>query len=459
MKNPLLAPELREALQQRDPRPFQELAANVNPGLVAEFFSALEPDEVAQALALIPTEYRAEIFAHVDDGLQVDVAERLSRQELARLISAMPPDDRVDLLKRMPDERVDVLLPALAQAERDDIRRLCSYAEGTAGAVMTSEYATLPADITAAEAITRLRQVAPDKETIYYAYVVDAHRRLLGFVSLKDLILAPPNRRVEDMMHTDPIFARVDDDQEDAARKIQRYDLIALPVLDASNTLVGIITYDDAVDIITQEQTEDVEKLMAIGGEHEAAAYMRTPAWTHFRNRCVWIVVLAGLGLVSGYIVQSFEGLILQFAILATFMPMLADTGGNTGSQAATLVVRALALKEIELRDVLRVLWKEFRVAILLALVLVVVAAVRVWLYSLSGTIPPDYSLTQVGIAVSLALGLQVVSSTLIGAILPLAAAAFRFDPAVVASPALTTIVDITGLLIFFFTVKMVLGL
>ncbi len=318
---------------------------------------------------------------------------------------------------------------------------------------MTSDYATLPPDITAQQAIDKLRKEAPDKETIYYCYVVDEQRRLLGFVSLKDLILAKPDTLVKEIMNKDLIYAHVLDDQEEVARKIQKYDLIALPVVNGNDALVGIITYDDAMDIITQEHTEDMEKLMAITGEHEAAAYMKTPVIEHFKNRCGWLIFLALLGFVSGFIVQKFENVIMQFTILATFMPMLADTGGNTGSQSATLVIRALALKEITPRDFLRVIYKEFNISLLLGIALAFVAILRVYFYALT---TPTYHLplTKIGMAVGVALSLQVISSTLIGAILPLIAARFKTDPAVVASPALTTIVDITGLFIFFYHSK-----
>jgi len=428
-----------------------------HPADIAELISALSAEETWNVLAYVDLQLRAEIFTHLGDDLMVDMIETLRRDEIARLLTEMPHDDRADLFKRLPEEKREAVLPALAQAEREDIRRLTAYEEGTAGAVMTSDYASLPQELTVSQAIERLREVAPDKETIYYAYVVDENRKLLGFVSLKDIIVARRDSRVGDIMHRDVIFARVSDDQEEAARKIQKYDLLALPVLNGNDALVGIITHDDAIDIITQEHTEDMEKFMAIAGSHEDAVYMKTPAWVHFKNRSPWVMGLAVLGLVSGFIVQSFEGLLLQFAILAAFMPMLADTGGNTGSQSATLVVRALALKEITPRDILRILAKEFQVAILLALLLGVVAYGRVILFGGGSTIPQEYSLNTIGIAIALALGLQVVTSTLIGALLPLAAARAKFDPAVVASPALTTIVDITGLLIYFMTAKLLL--
>ncbi|MDY6824538.1 MAG: magnesium transporter [Thermodesulfobacteriota bacterium] len=458
-KNPLLVPELREMLAAGDSKTIRYFCESGHPAVVAELISALSSEEAWTVLRHADTALRSEIYSHLDDDLQVEIVGSLRREEVARLLTDMPPDDRADLFKQLPENLRESVLPALAHAEREDIRRLSAYREETAGAVMTSDYATLSPQLTASQAIERLREVAPDKETIYYAYVVDERRKLLGFVSLKDLIVARREARVEDIMHPEVIFARVEDDQEDAARQIQKYDLLALPVTNGGDALVGIVTHDDAMDIITQEHTEDMEKFMAIGGTHGEAVYMKTSMWGHFRNRYPWVIALAVLGLVSGFIVQSFEGLLMQFTVLAAFMPMLADTGGNTGSQSATLVVRALALKEVSTNDIFRILAREFRVSILLALLLGVIAFGRVFFFGGGSSIPDGFSLARIAFAISLALGLQVVTSTLVGALLPLGAAKMKWDPAVVASPALTTIVDITGLLIYFTTAKLLLGI
>ncbi|MDR3073636.1 MAG: magnesium transporter, partial [Deltaproteobacteria bacterium] len=282
---------------------------------------------------------------------------------------------------------------------------------------------------------------------------------LLGFVSLRDLILAKPSALLEDCMHTEVIFASVDEDQEHAARKIQKYDLIALPVLTGDGVLAGIITHDDAMDVISQEHQEDLEKFMAIKGGHESGAYLRTSSWVHFKNRAYWVVVLALLGLVSGLIIHGFEDALTSMIILALYMPMVADTGGNTGSQSATLVVRALALGEISSKDALKVLFKELKVSVLLALTLAALSFAKVKFLSAGADIPLGVSLDKIACTIALALGIQVITATLIGAALPIGAAKMRLDPAVVASPALTTIVDITGLLIYFGTAKILLGL
>lgn len=458
-KNPLLVPELRELLALGDAETLEDFTASGHPEVIADFISALSPDEAWKVLSYAQPDVRGEIFSRMEEEDQDEILAQLSIEQIARLLTDMPPDDRADIFKRLPEEKGESVLRALARAEREDIRRLAAYKEGTAGAIMTSDYAALPPDLTVAEALERLRQIAPDRETIYYAYIIDQNRKLLGFVSLKDLILARRDARVSDIMHTDVITARVDEDQEEAARKIQKYDLIALPVLNGGDALVGIITHDDALDIITQEHTEDIEKLMAIAGSHEAGVYLRTPAWIHFKNRAYWIVGLAALGLVSGMIIHKFEDVLTQLLILALYMPMVADTGGNVGSQSATVVVRALALREITPRDVWRVLFKEFKIAVLLALVLGVLSYGKVLFLSANTEIPPGRTLGVIGEVIALALSLQVITATLIGAVLPLAAAKMKWDPAVVASPALTTIVDITGLMLYFGTAKVLLGI
>ncbi|MEW5735200.1 MAG: magnesium transporter [Thermodesulfobacteriota bacterium] len=459
MKNILAAPELSHLVATGDTAALHEFCEHSHPAASADFISALEPDQAWAVLKTADLPLRAEIFSHLNDGLQTELVTTLGRDEIALVVADMPPDDRADLFRRIPEDKQEAILPALAKAEREDIRRLSAYEEGTAGSVMTSDYATLGPDLTASQAIERLRREAPNKETIYYAYVLDASRRLLGFVSLKDLILARPNDLVRDIMHAEVIFARVSDDQEDAARKIQKYDLIALPVVNGGDALVGIITHDDALDIITQEHTEDMEKLMAIAGSHEAGVYLQTPAWVHFKNRAYWIVGLAALGLVSGIIIHSYEATLMQMLILALYMPMVADTGGNTGSQSATVVVRALALREISPRDFLKVFAKELQVSVLLALVLGLLSWGKVMFLSQNSGIPAGFSLVKIGGAIAVALALQVVTATIIGAMLPMIAARLKLDPAVVASPALTTIVDITGLLLYFGTARLLLGI
>ncbi len=459
MQNIIILPELKELIEAKEFDVIKEIFYDSHSAEIAEQISALEPEEAWQIIELFDKHRRAEIFSFLDLQMQVDIAEIIERNKLVDLLTEMSSDDRVDLFKRFPEEKQELILPLLAQAEREDIRRLAEYPEGSAGSVMTSEYVAIPDNITVDEAIRRIRLEASQKETIFYIYVINEKRQLIGFVSLTDLIMAHPSTRIKDIMKKDVIYVTIDEDQEKVARKIQKYDLIAIPVVNGNNVLVGIVTHDDAIDIITQEQTEDLEKFMAIAGAHAAAAYSKTPVLTHFKNRAVWVVSLAAIGLVSGMIIHSFENTLMNLMILALYMPMIADTGGNVGSQSATVVLRALALGEVTFRDFFKVIWKEFRISLLLALALGFLSWIKVVLLSSNSEMPLNFSLQQVGFVIAIALSLQVVTATLIGASLPLIATKFKLDPAVVASPALTTIVDITGLLIYFTTAKLLLGI
>lgn len=451
--------DLRNKLVQNDSLALREFCEAEHPAVVAEVLSEFAPHEIWQALLATSIEVRGEILCSFSEDILRDLILTLDRKDAASLLTAMYSDDRANLFRGLTEEQRELLYPALARAEREDIRKLTSYPKESAGSVMSSDYVALRKSMTASQAIDQIRLEAPTKETVYYAYVVDDERRLTGFVSLKDLIVAKPGAAIEEFMHKEVLYARAEDDQEEAARKIQKYDLIALPVINGGDALVGIITHDDALDIITQEQQEDLEKLMAIQGPHKAGTYLKTSFWVHFKNRAYWIVGLTIMGLISGMIIHSFEDSLMALMVLALYMPMVADTGGNTGSQSATVVIRALALSEIRPGDAFKVLLKEFWISVLMALVLAGLSFGKVMWLSSGSDVPEGFSLPLVGLTIALALGVQVISATLIGAILPMAAARMKLDPAVVASPALTTIVDITGLLIYFTTAKLMLGI
>lgn len=457
--NTLLIPELQATLVRGDARAIREFAEDLHPATLAEFVGGMEPSDLAAFLQCLPPLDRGEVFSYLEVPTQVRLAQSLRRDQLAELVTHMSPDERADLVKRLEEETLEALWPALAQAERDDIRRLAGYEEGTAGAVMTSDYVTLLPHLTAREAIEKIRREAPDRETVYYTYVLGEGRKLVGSVSLKDLILARPDAKVEALMVPGPIAVRVDEDQEEVARTIEKYDLLAVPVVDASNALVGIVTHDDAFDILREEQTEDLERLMGITGDAREEAYLDVPSSVHYRKRVTWCVSLAGLQLVSGWILHTFQGVFTSLMLLVVYLPMLASVGGNTGSQASTTVIRALALGEVRTSDALRILWKETRVSLLLGLTLGTLVFGKVYFFTAAADVPPGYHLGWIGLTVALALSLQVVTSTVFGAVLPLAASKLRLDPAVVASPALSTVVDITGLLLYFGLVTWILNL
>jgi len=459
MTKELLVPTIRDHLAKNDIETLRRLCEAEHPAAVAEWLSALEPEEIWRVIRTVSPELQGEIASHLDEEAQQDLVLDLDIKDAAALLTGMSSDNRADLFRRLHEDQRERLYPALAKAEREDIRKLTAYPLGTAGSIMTSDYVSLQKDMTASQAMEQIRLEASQKDTIYYAYVVDRGRTLIGFVSLKDLIMAKPETRLRDFMHTEVISAHADDDQETAARMIEKYDLIALPVINGGDALVGIITHDDAIDVIVQEQQEDLEKLMAIRGSHQAGTYLKTSSWVHFKNRMFWVVGLAALGLLSGMIIHGFEGSLMSLMVLALYMPMVADTGGNTGSQSSTVVVRALALGEISPGDAARVLFKELKVSLLLGVVLAALSFFKVMLLSHDSVIPDGFTLWKIGAAIALALGLQVVTATLIGAVLPMGAAKLKLDPAVVASPALTTVVDITGLLLYFGTAKLLLGI
>lgn len=426
-------------------REFEELHS----ATCADILDGREDTLIRDVLLEIDDLHASEIFGHFHEEQQLELAELFNARQLTTLVTNMSHDERVDFFQALPEDRQESLFRRLAQSEREDIIRLGAYEEGTAGAAMTSEYVTLPLHLSAQDAINKLRREAPEKETIYESYIVDEQRKLIGVVSLKDLILAPMNMPLSKIMQTDVAFAYSSEDREIAAKTLAKYDLLALPVVNDADALVGIITHDDVLDIINEEHTEDVEKLMAITNS-AGGQYLETSAFEHYTRRVWWVVGLAGMGLISGVVIEVYQDILSSFLILAVYMPMMAATGGNTGSQSTTVVIRALGLQQITLDDAAKVLWKEFSIAILLSVTLISLTFLKVQFFSKDAMLPTGHSLNQIAWVISGALGMQVVTSTLAGAILPLLAAKLKFDPAVVAAPALTTVVDISGLLIYF---------
>lgn len=454
-----VSPELlRNLLEHDDAANIQAICSVPHPEVVTDALVALDIEEVYAIFSYLETRLQATLIAHFEPDKQSILAEGMDRYALATIFTEMAPDERVDLLKSLSEDKQTAVLFALAHTERENVRRLASYEEGTAGSVMTSDYVALSPGLTAGEAIEKISTEAPDKETIYYCYVVDEHRKLIGFISLKDIILEKKNRTVASIMKRNVIYAYATDTREAAAQQVAKYDLLALPVVNQAEELVGIITHDDALDIIKQEQKEDMEKFMAISGPHSDRAYLNVTVWEHFSNRIFWLVSLAVVGLFSGYILHSYEDTLTALVILAIYLPMISDTGGNTGSQSASMVIRALALNEISAKDALRVFAKELQISAIVAAVLASLAFVKVYLLSGSVNLPISVGLYDVALVIALALSIQVITATLLGAMLPIIAASIKLDPAAVASPALTTLVDMTGILIFFFLATHILN-
>lgn len=453
MRHPLLAPDLRELILERDEAGLRDFFASHHPADSAELLDDLAADEVQFVLLLLDGRARAAVFSYLEPDLQDGVSGLMERNSLASLLTYMSHDERADLVARLPPERTEQIMPLLARAEREDIRTLASYQEGTAGAVMTSDYATLPAESTAAGAIERLRHEAPDRETIYYCYVLDHARRLVGFVSLKDLILAPPAKLVSQIMQQGVVSATVDEDRELAARKLMEYDLIALPILDAEQRLVGIVTHDDVIDVIVDEATEDVYRMGGV--EPLVDSYLRTPFATLWGKRGFWLAILFVGGFLTTTALARYESVFTRLPALVLFVPLIISAGGNCGSQSATLITRALALGEIRPRDWFHVLWHEILMGASLGLALGVVGFLRAWMTPVNDL--QDGAVGRLAMVVGIGVAVVVVAGNLAGALLPLALKRLGLDPALMSNPVVASLVDVTGIVAYFAIAEMML--
>ncbi|HRP35755.1 MAG TPA: magnesium transporter [Gammaproteobacteria bacterium] len=433
-----LVAAIRKATSAGDAAALRTLIDDEHPADVAGALEEFEPHHVWAMLDLLPLEDQAGVFGYFERDFQVELAHTAPRAKLARIVTEMHSDERADLFNELSEEQQDALLPALAQAEREDIRRLAGYDEGTAGSIMTSDYALLNETLSAAQAIEKLRHEAPDKETIYRAYVTSPDRRLVGAVRLQDLILATPRTLVRDLMEEEPVFVTVDEDQEEVARKISRYDVLALPVVDAEHRIVGIVTHDDAMDVIQEEATEDFHKVGSVG---ELDTSVRDASiGLLYRKRIAWLVLLVFGNLLSGAGIHYYEDTIASVVALVFFLPLLIGSSGNAGSQAATLMVRALATGDVQLKDWGKMLGREVLIALLLGLTMALAVSGIGWYRGGPG----------VAIAVALTMVLVVVVGSLIGMLLPFLLSRFKLDPATASAPLVTTLADASGVFIYF---------
>lgn len=416
----------------------REFLAATHAADIASFLKDYDAEIAWRVLDLLDIDQQAEVLGYLDRGEQVALARTAPRSRLAAIFTQMDADDRADLFIALSEEEQEALLPALAQAEREDIRRLAAYEAGTAGAIMTSDYAVLSPDLPARQALDTLRREAPDKETIYRTYVVDADRRLLGSVRLQDLILANPATPVADIMERDTHAVGVNDDQESVAREVARYDMVALPVVDAEGRIVGIVTHDDALDVLTEEATEDFHKAASVGDL--ARSVGQATIFMLYRARVVWLVLLVFGNIFSGAGIAHFEDIIADHMALLFFLPLLIASGGNAGAQASTLTVRAMATGEVELRHWGRLLGKEVLVALMLGLTMAIaIYGIGMWRGGVD-----------IALVVSLAMIVIVLVGSLIGLTLPFILTRVGFDPATASGPLVTSIADVAGVLIYF---------
>ncbi len=448
MTNVLLLPELRSMLAEEDHEGLTALMTELHPATVADWTEGLAVEETWRVFNHAGIDRQAQVFEFFPIQKQVDMVTGAGRERMSRLIEAMAHDERVVLLKRLDPEVVESLLPLVAKADRQDIRTLLSYPEHSAGSVMTTEYATLTTDLTVSEAISRLRLQATSAETIYYVYVVDPERHLVGMVSLHELILARPTARIESIMQREVISVPVDADQEDVAQTMARYDFLALPVVDAENRIVGIVTHDDVIDVVVQEATEDALRMGGVGTMVEH--YLEAPFFTLWRKRSGWLSCLFVAEMFTFSALAHFQTAIEKIIALSLFVPLCISTGGNSGSQAATLITRAMALRQIRPSDWLRVIRHELIMGLALGLTLGAIGFLRVrvtpaaWL-GLGGS-----ERLMLAFVIAQAVAAICLWGTLVGSTLPLVFSRLGFDPGYASSPFVATFVDVTGIVIYF---------
>ncbi len=447
---------LVKMLEEKKYAALRDILVVMNPSDIAALFSDLEEARLPLLFRLLPKELAAESFVEMEPDAQEVLIRSFSDNELKEIVDELYVDDAADLVEEMPANVVKRILKQADPEMRRSINQILRYPEYSAGSIMTTEYVSLRPKMTVEEAILRIRRQGVDKETIYTCYVTAPDRKLLGLVSVKDLLLATDDETlIEDIMLTNLIYVNTQTDQEEVAKMLSKYNFLALPVVDGEERMVGIVTFDDAMDVIEEETTEDIE-LMG-GMLPSEKTYLKSTAFDLFKNRIPWLMLLMVSSTFTGLIITSFEGALAAQVALTAFIPMLMGTGGNSGSQSSVTVIRALSLDELRFADIGRVIWKELRTSILCGVALAMVCFIKIWLVDRMLMGNEDITL-MVNAVVCLALAVTVVIAKIVGGVLPLAAKALGADPAVMASPFITTIVDAVSLLVYFLFAKTLLG-
>lgn len=442
--------QLTELLDEKRHAELRAGLSHLNEVDIADFIGDLPDEQKMLAFTLAPKDMAADVFANLEHEVQESLIGSLTDKQLMNIIEDLSIDDMVDMLGDLPANMVNRILRNSKPEARRLINKFLRFPEASAGSIMTAEFIDLKKEYTVAQAIAKIKRVASEMETIYTVYVTDKERRLEGTVSFKDLLIAPDNVEVATIMEKDIISVKTTDDQETAAKLLNKYDFLSLPVVDNEDRLVGIVTIDDAADVIEAETTEDFEKMAALKPSEKP--YLKTGVFTLAKNRIVWLLVLMVSGMLTGTILGSFEEAFVVMPILVSFIPMLTDTGGNAGSQASALIIRGLAINELSPADFLRIFWKEVRVSIIVGILLGAVNFIRVLIFYHGQP-------WTVALSVSLAIVATVMLAKTTGCLLPLLAQKLKIDPALMAAPLITTIVDALSLVIYFLIAKRILGI
>lgn len=432
--------EIVELLEQNKLAELKEIFINENPIDIADVFEDFPKEKYLIIFKLLPKDFSSEVFSYLSPEKQQEVIENITDDEIKFIVEDMYLDDTVDFIEEMPANIVDKILKNTSSDKRKLINQMLKYPENSAGSVMTVEYISFKDNYTVKQAIDYYRKVAIDKEETDICFVTDTKKKLVGIISLKTLILSKDDSYIQDEMDTNFVSVLTLDDQEEIAALFRKYDLTTMPVVDHEDRLVGVITVDDIVDVIDQENTEDIQKMAAMNPSDEE--YLKESVISLAKHRILWLLVLMISATFTGLVIKKYEDILQSAVYLATFIPMLMDTGGNAGSQSATLVIRGIALEEIEFSDIFRVIWKELRVSILVGFILSAVNFIRIYYFTRSGL--------ETSLVVAISMFLTVIMAKVVGGVLPLVAKSLKIDPAIMASPLITTIVDTAALIIFF---------
>lgn len=405
---------------------------------IALLLEELNEKELAIAFRLIPKDKAADVFSNMSNTMQTNLVEMFTEKELKEILDDLYMDDTVDLLEELPANLVTRILNAVDSSKRNSINLLLNYPEDSAGSIMTTEYVSLHQSMTVKEAMAHIKQVGIHKETIYTCYVLE-RRKLIGIVSAKDLMTMNDDTVISEIMETEIISATTHTDQEEVAQLFSKYGLLAIPILDTGGLMVGIVTVDDAMDVMVEEATEDITIMAAMNPSEKS--YFETSVFSHAKNRIVWLLVLMLSASITGAIITRYEDAFSAIPLLVSFIPMLMDTGGNCGSQSSTLIIRGIALGEIQFSDLFRVMFKEFRVSLIVGVALALANGIRILIM---------YKNAGLALVIGLSLVATIVISKLIGCVLPLIAKKLHMDPAIMASPLITTLVDTCSILIYF---------
>ena len=431
---------LLELLERRDLHALRAALLEENEVDIAEFLEQLPQDKIVVVFRALPKEMAAEVFSNLEPDTQQVIIQSATDQEVSAIVEELYVDDAVDMLEELPANVVKRVLKAARPDTRKLINQFLNYPDNSVGSIMTAEFTDLKQSMTVSQAIAHIRRTGENSESVYTCYVTDAGRRLEGVLTIKELLLAKDEQLIADLMETDVITAETTEDQEEAVARMMKYDFISLPVVDKEGRLVGIVTVDDVMDVMEEEATEDFEKMAAMAPSEKP--YLKTSVLSLAKHRILWLLVLMISGMITGGILGQYEAAFAAMPLLVTFIPMLTDTGGNAGSQSSTLVIRGMAVGEIQLKDFAKVFWKELRVSMLVGVVLSAVNFVRLII-----TYPGNY---MVALTVALALFVTVMLAKTVGGVLPMAAKLCHADPAIMAAPLITTIVDAISLVVYF---------